>query len=175
MDSRELSLELKNQPLEGDAAFARPERPERIQADGLYSRRESLRMLGYLSGALVVGSAAVGAGVFRRHGAGEATEQLVAPALEPGQAVAFSYPGDHDPAIAVRLPDGSLVAYSSVCTHLGCAVLWSRENGALECPCHKGAFSAETGTPVAGPPSRALSRIRLQERTDGIYAQGRIE
>jgi Rieske Fe-S protein len=132
-------------------------------------------MLGYLSGALVVGSAAVGAGVFRRHGEGEATEQRIASSLEPGEAIAFSYPGDHDPAIAVRLADRSLVAYSSVCTHLGCAVLWSRERGELLCPCHKGAFSVETGRPVSGPPPRALPRIGLQERTDGIYAGGRIE
>jgi Rieske Fe-S protein len=167
-------VELTEQQQAAGPSPERPERPERIRADGLYSRRESLRMLGYLSGALVVGSAAVGSGVFRRHGEGEATEQRVASSLEPGDAVAFSYPGGQDPAIAVRLPDGSLVAYSSVCTHLGCAVLWSRERGELLCPCHKGVFSAETGEPVSGPPPRALPRIRLQERADGIYARGRI-
>jgi nitrite reductase/ring-hydroxylating ferredoxin subunit len=169
-------VELTDQPTEDARTRVEPpERPERIQSDGLYSRRESLRMLGYLSGALVVGSTAVGAGLFRRHGAGESTETLVASSLEPGEAVTFSYPGDHDPAIAVRLRDGSLVAYSSVCTHLGCAVLWSRERGALECPCHKGAFSAQTGRPVAGPPERPLPRIRLEQRTNGIYAHGRVE
>jgi nitrite reductase/ring-hydroxylating ferredoxin subunit len=144
--------------------------PRAGRLDALVTRRESLRMLATLSGGLLAGSAAVGAGLFRRPGLETAPPRRVAASIEPGQAVVFSYPTDDDPAIAVRLPDGTLVAYSSVCTHLGCAVLWSAERRQLECPCHKGVFDAHSGGVAAGPPPRGLSRIRLEERVDGIYA-----
>lgn len=126
-------------------------------------------MLATLSGGLLAGSVAVGTGVFRREHPSEAPSRRVAATLRPGEAVVFAYPTDDDPAIAVRLADGSLVAYSSVCTHLGCAVLWSAERGDLECPCHKGAFDARSGGVLAGPPQRGLHPIPLVERPDGIY------
>jgi Rieske Fe-S protein len=126
-------------------------------------------MLATLSGGLLAGSVAVGTGVFRRPGRGAASARLVAASLRPGEAAVFTYPTDDDPAIAVRLADGTLVAYSSVCTHLGCAVLWSAKSGNLECPCHKGAFDARSGSVMAGPPQRRLHRIPLVERADGIY------
>jgi Rieske Fe-S protein len=126
-------------------------------------------MLATLSGGLLAGSVAVGAGLFRRAGHEEAPARRVAASLRPGEAAVFAYPTGDDPAIAVRLPDGTLVAYSSVCTHLGCAVLWSSARGNLECPCHKGAFDARSGSVVAGPPQRGLHRIPLVERPDGIY------
>ena len=93
----------------------------------------------------------------------------MASSLRPGEAAVFAYPTGDDPAIAVRLADGTLVAYSSVCTHLGCAVLWSAKNGDLQCPCHKGVFDARSGRVMAGPPQRGLRRIPLVERADGIY------
>lgn len=144
--------------------------PRAGHPDALIMRRESLRMLATLSGALLAGSVAVGTGVFRRVGDREAPARRVAASLRPGEAVVFSYPSAEDPAIAVRLPDGTLAAYSSVCTHLGCAVLWHAERGNLECPCHKGVFDARSGRVMGGPPPRGLHRIPLEERPDGIYA-----
>lgn len=136
----------------------------------LLSRRDYLRILVTLSGGVVLGTAAVAAGVLRRHGRGDGPATLVARDLAPGEAATFAFPGGDDPAIAVRLPDGSLVGYSSVCTHLQCPVLWRAEAGRLECPCHKGIFEATSGRPLAGPPTRPLPRIRLEEGGDGIYA-----
>ena len=120
----------------------------------------------------MAGTAAVATGIFRDHGAGDAPPRKVADSVAPGESFTFSYPDDDDPAIGVRLEDGALVAYSSVCTHLACAVLWIKASGELECPCHDGLFDVHTGEVLAGPPPRPLPRIELEERTDGIYAVG---
>jgi Rieske Fe-S protein len=84
----------------------------------------------------------------------------------------FTYPGPHDTAIMVRKNDGSLVAYSQKCTHLSCAVYYSKENNRLECPCHEGYFSIETGGVLQGPPPRPLPRIRLRQDGDRVMAVG---
>lgn len=145
---------------------------DRISSDALATRRDYLRLLVTVSGGLVAGTAAVAAGVFRRHGDAHAAEPaMVADDIAPGEAVAFDYP-EGDPAIAVRLDDGTLVGYSSVCTHLACGIIWRAEQGDLFCPCHDGIFAAESGVPVAGPPTRPLPRVRLDERDDGIWAVG---
>ena len=150
-----------------------PERRDRrLREGGLISRRDYLRMLVVASGGLLVGTAGLASGVFRRHGAQAGGAQRVAGSLARGGMLTFSYPGDDDPVIGMRLNDGKLVAFSSVCTHLSCAVLWRREEGVLECPCHKGIFSESTGEVLAGPPSRPLPKIRLEERSDGVYAVG---
>ena len=144
---------------------------DRIRQDRLVTRRDYLRMLVTVSGGLLAGTAAVAAGVFRRLPLGAVGEKLIAGEIPPGNAVHFSYPGDDDPAIAVRIATG-VVAFSAVCTHLSCAVLWSKESGRLECPCHDGVFEARSGNVLAGPPPRPLTRIRVEERPDGIFATG---
>ena len=140
---------------------------ERISEDSLVTRRDYLRILVTISGGLAAGAAAVAVGVFPKR-TGSAGDVRVATSIAPGQRVAFSYPTADDPAIAIRLPNGMLVAYSAVCSHLSCAVLW--RDGELQCPCHDGRFSAATGEVLAGPPPRPLPRIVLDERSDGIYA-----
>jgi Rieske Fe-S protein len=145
---------------------------ERVRADATVTRRDYLRILVTVSGGLLAGAAAVGVGLFRRHGSGGAPPAKVADRLGPGEAVTFRYPGPDDRAMAVRLEDGRLCGYSAICTHLACAVLWRREHGRLECPCHDGAFDPATGEVVAGPPPRPLPRVLLREDATGIWAVG---
>lgn len=153
-------------------AGVRESRTARLRSGTLLNRREYLRMLVLVSGGLLAGSAGLASGVFRRHGGGSGPAKKVAAALVPGDMITFSYPGDDDPVIGMRLSDGSLVAFSSVCTHLSCAVLWRREQGVLECPCHKGIFDERTGEVLAGPPPRPLPPVKLEQRPDGVYAVG---
>jgi Rieske Fe-S protein len=145
---------------------------DRIRADALVTRRDYLRLLVTVSGGLLAGAAGVAVGVFRRHGSGGGAPAKVADRLPAGEAVAFRYPGPDDRALAVRLPDGRLVGWSAVCTHLACAVLWRAEDGRLECPCHDGVFDPATGEVLAGPPPRPLPRVRLREDAGGIWAVG---
>jgi Rieske Fe-S protein len=162
-------------PAAGEDGAATRALLERIRADAPVSRRNYLRILVTVSGGLAAGAVGVAAGLFRRHGSGTAAPAKVADRLEPGQAVAFRYPGPDDRALAIRLPDpdGRLVGWSAVCTHLACAVLWREEDGHLECPCHDGVFDPATGEVVAGPPPRPLPRVRLREDdAGGIWAVG---
>ncbi len=150
----------------------REDRTTRLRTGTLMNRRDYLRMLVLASGGLLLGTAGLASGLFRRHGGGSAPAKRVAGSLAAGGMLTFSYPGDDDPVLGMRLKDGKLVAFSSVCTHLSCAVLWRREKGVLECPCHQGIFDERTGQVVAGPPPRALPRVKLEQRSDGVYAVG---
>ena len=147
---------------------------DRILEDRLVTRRDYLRILVTVSGGLLAGTGAVAAGIFRRLAPGASRPKRIAEQIAPGDAVHFSYPRDDDPAIAMRLEDDRLVAFSAVCTHLSCVVLWSEESRKLECPCHDGVFEPRDGRVVAGPPPRPLVRIRIEERSDGIFATGVI-
>ncbi len=77
------------------------------------------------------------------------------------------------PASPTRLDgvaDGSLVAYSRLCTHAGCAVaLYRDRDQALFCPCHQATFDARRGaTPTGGPASIPLPQLPIEVGADGI-------
>jgi Rieske Fe-S protein len=84
----------------------------------------------------------------------------------------FRYPTEKDPCILIRPEEDTFVAFSQKCTHLSCAVFYSRENNRLECPCHEGYFSVRNGDVLQGPPPRPLPRIILEQRGDEIVAVG---
>jgi Rieske Fe-S protein len=90
-----------------------------------------------------------------------------------GGSALFRYPTSGDPCILVRGQDGSLRAFSQVCTHLSCAVVYRAENDELFCPCHHGVFSARDGRALAGPPVRRLPMIQVEQRGDDVIAIGR--
>ena len=94
--------------------------------------------------------------------------------LMPGSALDFSYPGANDPAILVRAEDGQYYAFGQKCSHRGCSVHFERGSRRLECPCHKGAYDAQTGFVLNGPPTRPLNMIVLEMRAGGdVWAVGR--
>jgi nitrite reductase/ring-hydroxylating ferredoxin subunit len=82
----------------------------------------------------------------------------------------FTYPTQDDHCILVRTAENEHVSYSQKCTHLSCAVYYSRENNRLECPCHNGYFSIADGSVLQGPPSRPLPRIVLEARAGELVA-----
>ncbi len=84
----------------------------------------------------------------------------------------FAYPAEQDPCLLVRADERTFVAYSQKCTHLSCAVVPSVEDGVLRCPCHDGVFDLRSGVPLAGPPRRPLTRVRLEIRDGRIFAAG---
>lgn len=92
--------------------------------------------------------------------------------IPPGGSMLFRYPTEDDPCILVRDLSGRLDAYSQVCTHLSCAVVHRAEERALACPCHKGSFSSADGQPLAGPPTRRLPRVVIEQRGTEIMAIG---
>ena len=89
-----------------------------------------------------------------------------------GGSLLFRYPTAEDPCILVRDASGRFDAFSQVCTHLSCAVVHRPDEQALACPCHKGSFSSLDGRPLAGPPTRRLPRIAIQQRGADLVATG---
>ena len=71
--------------------------------------------------------------------------------------------------LAADLPAG-LVAYSAICTHLGCTVLPRlSEQGYIVCPCHASVFDpAADARVVSGPANRPLPALPIEVSTDGV-------
>jgi ubiquinol-cytochrome c reductase iron-sulfur subunit len=63
----------------------------------------------------------------------------------------------------------NLVAYSKLCTHVGCPVgLYQSASGLLLCPCHQSTFDVMRGAkPVFGPAARSLPQLPLDVDADG--------
>jgi len=103
--------------------------------------------------------------------------------IENGQ-VTFTDQGlATDQTVLIRLPGGSFttvpgregwspdgyVAYSKVCTHLGCPVgLYEQELELLVCPCHQSMFNVRNGAvPQFGPAPRPLPQLPLGYNDQG--------
>ena len=88
--------------------------------------------------------------------------------LPAESAATYTDPAEGTPDILIREADGSLKAFSAVCTHAGCTVGY--EGGVIVCPCHGGEYSAETGEVIAGPPPQGLAPRQVVEQGGQIYA-----
>lgn len=76
----------------------------------------------------------------------------------------------------IKLTDQGLVAYSAICTHLGCTVSWvekekSPDTSYTECFCHNTIFDPTRGAKVlAGPAPIPLAQIGIKVKDDGTLA-----
>jgi ubiquinol-cytochrome c reductase iron-sulfur subunit len=66
--------------------------------------------------------------------------------------------------------DNSIVAYSKICTHVGCPVaLYEQTTHHILCPCHQSTFDASKGANVIfGPAARALPQLPLGTNSEGF-------
>ena len=78
--------------------------------------------------------------------------------LAPGEGAIVVHDGER--VAGHRRADGSLVAVSSRCTHLGCQVRWNPAETSWDCPCHGSRF-APTGEVLHGPAVHRLERRPL--------------
>jgi rieske iron-sulfur protein len=79
--------------------------------------------------------------------------------------------------VGADLPAG-LVAYSAICTHLGCTVLPPlSEQGYIVCPCHGSIFDpANAAAVVHGPANRPLPALPIEVLPEGrVRATGGFE
>jgi Rieske Fe-S protein len=70
----------------------------------------------------------------------------------------------HIPAVLVCKGLDEFIAFSLVCTHLGCTV--EQKNDQYECPCHGSVFNRE-GQLEKGPAERALQRLLVTKNEEG--------
>lgn len=165
--SQRKSLLRKRRTTRWQAAF-----PLHWDADELLSRREMLSWTVMASGALFAATAGiVGLDYVEKSNSSTVRQAIVQATDVPvGQVHYFHYPTAEDQAILLHLADGSFAAYSGKCTHLSCAVYYEGASDELRCPCHEGVFDPQTGEAVAGPPQRALPRIKVQQDGGMLYA-----
>lgn len=158
-------------------------------------QKPSRRIFLKLSGTAAVGSvAAVGAG-----GVSGAQAAAAAPAgmanlpypkkivgkskgLKVNAAVSFNYPDGDSPCALLKVgepvpggvgPDHDIVAYSTLCTHMGCPVSYDATTKSFRCPCHFSVFDAELGGQmVCGQATENLPRVVLSydPKSDSVTA-----
>jgi len=97
---------------------------------------------------------------------------VTATKMTAGAPVAFSYPDASSPCVAVKLgapvpdgvgPDRDIVAYSALCTHMGCPVAFDSGTNTFKCGCHYSLFDAEkSGQMICGQATENLPRVRLE-------------
>jgi len=145
--------------------------PIEWEGDHYVTRREMVKFL-TLGSALLAAANWLTAGTVHFLRRGSKAERYIGTvaALQREGSLLFRYPTDQDPCIAVKTAEGKLVAYSQVCTHLSCAVIYDKQHNNLFCPCHNGMFSIDRGTPIAGPPTRPLPKVKIEAREDKLFA-----
>jgi len=72
------------------------------------------------------------------------------------------------PALVAQPTAGRVVAFSAICTHLGCVV--AAAGSEFDCPCHGSKFDAATGDVLNGPARNPLSKIPVSVSGDRIVA-----
>ncbi len=71
-------------------------------------------------------------------------------------------------AIAVvKGSDGTVRAFSAICTHLGCVVQYQSEKKIFHCNCHGSEFDL-AGKNIAGPAPKPLQPYRVELKNDDI-------
>lgn len=91
--------------------------------------------------------------------------------LVAGTPVYFDYPSGY-PNMLVLQADGSLLAFSTLCTHVCCSLQYDSALKELGCPCHGSIFSS-TGKVLRGPASLNLPQVTLRVDANGyIFPTG---
>ncbi|MER5473446.1 Rieske 2Fe-2S domain-containing protein [Streptomyces sp. NPDC002685] len=71
--------------------------------------------------------------------------------------------------VVSRAENGSLKAFSSICTHAGCAIN-KLEGMTLVCPCHGSEFDAATGKVLRAPATVPLHELSVEAKDGKIVA-----
>lgn len=87
------------------------------------------------------------------------------------QPLTFTYDGYS--AILFKR-DKEFVAFSRICSHLGCVVSWDEKTKQFHCPCHGGVYDAE-GNVVSGPPPDPLTRLKTWVEEGVIMVQQEVK
>lgn len=86
--------------------------------------------------------------------------------LAPNSAKLFRF--GNSSAILVNTADGQMRAFSAICTHLTCSVLYEGDTSTLFCPCHNGRFDL-AGNVISGPPPRPLDAYEIEISGEDIF------
>ncbi|PXA67839.1 ubiquinol-cytochrome c reductase iron-sulfur subunit [Cryobacterium arcticum] len=99
-------------------------------------------------------------------GAGTPTEIALLSDVPVGGAVAVMLNGSQ--VIVSQPTEGTVVAFSAICTHAGCMV--APEKTGLSCPCHQSLFDTATGAVLQGPATEPLAEVSVTLDGDRVLA-----
>jgi quinol---cytochrome c reductase iron-sulfur subunit, bacillus type len=77
-------------------------------------------------------------------------------------------------AWVVRTDQNQVVAFSPLCTHLGCPYHWEQSVKTFVCPCHSSLFAVD-GKVLGGPAARPLDRYVSKVEDGKILITPRVE
>ncbi|WP_029406574.1 arsenate reductase (azurin) small subunit [Thiomicrorhabdus sp. Milos-T2] len=114
----------------------------------------------------------------------EFAKKKISNAQSLGNTQAFTYPDSMSPCLLINHdepveggvgPNNNIVAYSTLCTHMGCPTQYDSNEKVFKCHCHFSVFDAEKSGQVAiGQAIDNLPRILLDydESTGNVTAVG---
>jgi len=139
----------------------------------------------------VVAAGAVAAGVIiatndndEGGGGGDYPRKRIAAAsdLTGGKPVNFEYPLKGQQSVVLDMGEavpggvgdnGSIVAYSVLCQHMGCPVGYREDAKDFLCPCHQSRYDpAREGVVVQGVAQRPLPRVAVEVGGGDVFAVG---
>ena len=85
--------------------------------------------------------------------------------LKPNEGVIFKF--GSKPGLLILGVDGTLRAFSAVCTHLDCTVKYRPELQRIHCACHNGLYDLN-GQVISGPPPRPLEQYTVVQKEDDV-------
>jgi arsenite oxidase small subunit len=102
--------------------------------------------------------------------------------LKPNTPVNFDYPAKGQTSVLLDLGDEvpggvgdnkSIVAYSSLCQHMGCPVGYQADQKHFTCGCHQTRYDpAREGVVIQGVAQRPLPRVALEVDGGDLFAVG---
>ncbi len=105
--------------------------------------------------------------------------------LVEGQPLDFRYPLEEHNNFAIKLdrpawggvgPDNDIVAFSYLCSHMGCPLngLYNHDHAMMgPCPCHFSRFDlTKSGILILGQATQSLPQILLEVHHGDLYALG---
>jgi arsenite oxidase small subunit len=152
------------------------------------SRRQFLKFSGGIATATGAAVGGIGVAEAATGDVGRATlpykPKVVAKSaqLKENVPVSFSFPDEASPCTLVKMgkpvpggvgPDRDIVAYSTLCTHMGCPVNYDAGSRTFRCGCHYSVFDAElSGQMVCGQATENLPQVTLRydQKTGAVTA-----
>jgi cytochrome b6-f complex iron-sulfur subunit len=72
------------------------------------------------------------------------------------------------PVVVAQPTSGTAVAFSAICTHMGCQVAPAGKQ--LNCPCHGSQYDALTGAVLRGPATKPLPAVAVHVENGQVVA-----
>ncbi len=97
-------------------------------------------------------------------GGGSGTVKVPLASIPVGGAVSAAM--GNTPIVVSQPSQGTVVAFSAVCTHQGCTV--APQGKEFDCPCHGSRFDAASGAVLGGPAPAPLTKLKTAVSGDMV-------